>query len=218
MGYQGRMWSQVFIVASFAAWLGIDWMNGLHTRYTLILSFALLVVEATIAWLLGWQYDRVHYYARFDLITGILNRHFAVRMVYKILQRSEKRGKPCSIFVIDGNELKRINDTHGHMVGDRAIQSIAATLRNVLPRHGLVARLGGDEFLGILPGMDGAMAVAFSDMLAKSVANSTEGTLHAISVSVGYAVFPDDGTDFHQLMKVADHRMYAEKGYSYRND
>lgn len=211
MGYQGRIWSQAFVLASFVAWVSIDWIDGIYSTRLLALSFILLVAEGVVAWLLGWKFDRVHYYARFDVITGILNRHFAVRMMLQIMKRSEKRGTPFSIFIIDGNQLKRINDTYGHLVGDQAIQAIAATLRRVLPRQGVVARLGGDEFLVILPNLDATMAEDFSDILAKSVESATDGTLYAVSISVGHAVYPDDAINFHQLMQVADHRMYAEK-------
>lgn len=116
---------------------------------------------------------------------------------------------------MDGNGLKVLNDTFGHAYGDKAIKDIALALTRILPSDGLVVRMGGDEFLCVVPRVGKGQAMHLVGLLENSVANATRDKDHAISVSAGFAAYPDDGEGFMDLLEIADQRMYTSKSRAY---
>jgi diguanylate cyclase (GGDEF)-like protein len=150
-----------------------------------------------------------------DLLTGLPNmRAFGVHFDRE-LSASTRAQIPLSILVIDLNDFKRVNDTFGHMIGDRVLAHIAQTIRAQLRDCDLVARYAGDEFVALLPMTDHEQAAFVINRvdaaISKFVYETSEGERVTITASIGSATAPADGQSFEELMMQADRRMYRTK-------
>jgi diguanylate cyclase (GGDEF)-like protein/putative nucleotidyltransferase with HDIG domain len=121
--------------------------------------------------------------------------------------------------MMDLNDFKFFNDTYGHPVGDRVLQSVARTLHSVRRDTDILGRYGGDEFIAILPGTDGAGGRRFAERLRAHMAQngfcndegSTPGSSIPIVMSCGVASFPADSDNHHELVAMADANLYQAK-------
>ena len=156
---------------------------------------------------------KIAYMAHHDDLTDLPNR---VRFHEKLketlsLDREEKR---VAVFYLDLDRFKKVNDTLGHVVGDRLLKTVAERLRNCVREVDTVARLGGDEFAIIQPAIERPRnAAVLADRILDAVAAPYQIGGHEIivSTSIGIAIAPDDGTDIDQLMKNADMALYGAK-------
>jgi diguanylate cyclase (GGDEF)-like protein/PAS domain S-box-containing protein len=152
--------------------------------------------------------------AYYDVLTQLPNRAlFKDRLEHEILvaQRNKNR---LAVFFLDLDHFKIVNDTLGHWVGDHLLRIVANRIQNCLRKSDTVSRLGGDEFTIILPDLNGISdATELAQQLIDEIQRPIEITEHVIYVgtSIGIAVFPEDGNDFHTLIKHADIAMYASK-------
>ncbi len=150
-----------------------------------------------------------------DLLTGLPNmRAFGVHFDRE-LSAASRSHHPLSILVIDLNDFKKVNDTHGHMVGDRVLVQIGRTIRGQVRDIDLVARYAGDEFVALLPMTDQDQASFVINRIQAAIGDyaflSSEGETVRITASIGAATVPADGHTFEELMMQADKRMYRTK-------
>jgi diguanylate cyclase (GGDEF)-like protein len=149
-----------------------------------------------------------------DPLTGLANYRKLFEVLGAEISRSRRTGQQFTVLFVDVDGLKQINNRHGHLVGSEVLCKVGEALRSSCRSVDTPARFGGDEFAVILPatGPDGARVVAarVSDWLAE-FANTPP-----VTVSVGAAVFPDDGATPDTLLSVADRLQYQMKsdGYS----
>jgi diguanylate cyclase (GGDEF)-like protein/putative nucleotidyltransferase with HDIG domain len=151
--------------------------------------------------------------AEHDGLTGALN-HAAIIDVLRVTIDGEHAAGPCAVAMVDVDGMKATNDTFGHPVGDAALLKVAEVLRRADAR---VGRYGGDEFLVVLPGAGRPGAEAFRSAVIQELADARVGTARTISgvpvhVTLGLAVYPDDGDTVAALVQSADAAMYAERG------
>ncbi len=151
-----------------------------------------------------------------DPLTRLRNRRcFQERMAEEIDRARRRDNYQFAVLLVDIDDFKLVNDTHGHPVGDRVLVWLAGILQNAVRDHDVCCRLGGDEFAVLLPyaGADEALAVAVR--LQDSVAAKSEllgvGVGVGVSVSVGGACYPTDAEDPEVLLALADAGMYAHK-------
>lgn len=215
MSFKGRIWSQVFVFVCFATWSIVNIWGGQYSVHRLYWDIALWLVFSIFVWPLASTYDRMTFLAHHDVVTGVFNRHFAMEKLPQLMLKASRRRESLSFFLLDGNGLKLLNDTFGHAYGDKAIQEIVNILQLIFRTNGLLIRMGGDEFLCVAPRMAMSEAMYFVELLEKSIVNATRRDDHAISVSAGYAVYPDDGEELPILLEIADQRMYARKNMAY---
>jgi diguanylate cyclase (GGDEF)-like protein len=149
-----------------------------------------------------------------DALTGLYNRRYALERLDQEWARTSRSGQPLGCLMVDLDHFKRVNDTHGHDVGDRVLQLTAQVLRGGLRVYDTVCRLGGEEFVVIGPGMDSTTAVTCAERLrARVEAQRIEvpnGTLR-VTMSVGVAVRQVAMRSPAELIKSADEAVYAAK-------
>jgi diguanylate cyclase (GGDEF)-like protein len=152
--------------------------------------------------------------ARFDSLTGLPNRAMMRQMLEEALRNAAHRQKGCSLFLIDLDRFKNVNDTLGHPVGDALLREVADRLKSVMGEHGQVGRLGGDEFKAVLPG---SVDIGFLESLARTLIEqvsrpySIEGHRILIGASLGIAIGDPGRACADSMIRNADLALYAAK-------
>ncbi|MFE6174161.1 putative bifunctional diguanylate cyclase/phosphodiesterase [Streptomyces sp. NPDC056464] len=149
-----------------------------------------------------------------DPLTGLPNRQWLLERIWTALDDAERIGARSALMLIDLDRFRSVNDTLGHLAGDRLLLQIADRLRLALPRGAEAARLGGDEFAVLLPVADSttsATRVARSLVTALSSPLDLDGLTLVLEASAGVAVFPDHALDAEGLLRRADVAMYQAK-------
>jgi diguanylate cyclase (GGDEF)-like protein/PAS domain S-box-containing protein len=152
--------------------------------------------------------------ARFDALTGLVNRAEIGNLLRQALTGQAGTTRPAALFLLDLDRFKNVNDTLGHPAGDALLKQVAQRLVNVIGSNGHVGRLGGDEFKVVLPGVTSRSQLeAIAKALIESVSRPylIERTQVSIGVSVGIAVAPDDGRTDKDMTRNADLALYAAK-------
>jgi diguanylate cyclase (GGDEF)-like protein/PAS domain S-box-containing protein len=144
-----------------------------------------------------------------DPLTGLANYRRLLDALDSEIKRCGRTARPFAVLLLDLDELKKINDAHGHPVGSRALGRVANILRIHCRAIDTAARYGGDEFVVILPetGCDAALHVA----RRITEESKNDGEQPSISVSAGAAIFPQDGKTIDELLAAADRALYRQK-------
>jgi diguanylate cyclase (GGDEF)-like protein len=149
-----------------------------------------------------------------DDLTGLFNiRGFALA-ANRLFAQAARHGRPTSVLMIDSDNLKTVNDTHGHDAGNRLLRHLAQAIQAELRFTDVSARYGGDEFIVLLPDTPAKGAMEVAERIRNRVANSPldyEGNRLLISVSIGIASFPEDGATLDALASHADRALYSAK-------
>ncbi|MEZ5115233.1 MAG: diguanylate cyclase [Candidatus Nanopelagicales bacterium] len=151
--------------------------------------------------------------ARFDALTGLLNRHEAFRVIQAAGSRRRRPGDQLAVLFCDVDRFKDINDEHGHAAGDAVLREFALRISETVRRDDLVARFGGDEFVVLLEGVhDLAEVVGIAEKIRVAASRPVrhDGMAISSSVSIGAALAPPGG-DTEQLLNRADTAMYEAK-------
>ncbi|WP_405658485.1 MULTISPECIES: putative bifunctional diguanylate cyclase/phosphodiesterase [unclassified Streptomyces] len=149
-----------------------------------------------------------------DPLTGLPNRQWLLERIWTALDDAERIGARSALMLIDLDRFRSVNDTLGHLAGDRLLLQIADRLRVALPRGAEAARLGGDEFAVLLPVADSttsATRVARGLVAELSSPLDLDGLTLVLEASAGVAVFPDHALDAEGLLRRADVAMYQAK-------
>jgi diguanylate cyclase (GGDEF)-like protein len=146
-----------------------------------------------------------------DPLTGMLNRHALAQRAAEFEQQSTLTAQSVGLIVGDIDHFKRINDAHGHAVGDTVLRDVADEVRRHLRAYDLCYRIGGEEFLVLLPGADLQQTIALAERLRASIAAASHGGLH-VTMSFGVtATEPGTPFKYNQAFADADARLYAAK-------
>lgn len=156
----------------------------------------------------------IKHLAHHDALTGLPNRRLFNERISLEISRSQRNKQKIGVMLFDLDQLKKVNDSYGHSVGDLLLQAVGQRLLGLLRKSDTVARMGGDEFLLILPEMQqSADAVLTADRILSALSTPflLEGYQINITTSIGIVFFPDDGTEVDDLIKKADLAMYKAK-------
>jgi diguanylate cyclase (GGDEF)-like protein/PAS domain S-box-containing protein len=152
--------------------------------------------------------------AHFDSLTGLANRHQMSQTLEKILSTPNQAHRECTVFLLDLDRFKHVNDTLGHPAGDALLKQVAQRLEVAVGEMGRVGRLGGDEFKVIIPGRVPRERLALlANEIIRSLSQpySIEGQRVIIGASVGIAISPAHGETSEDVIRNADLALYAAK-------
>ena len=152
--------------------------------------------------------------ARFDSLTGLPNRAMMRQTLEEALRNAAHRQKGCSLFLIDLDRFKNVNDTLGHPVGDALLRQVGERLKSVMGEQGQVGRLGGDEFKAVLPGIvDIGLLESLARTLIEQVSRpyQIEGHRILIGASVGITIGDPGRACADSMIRNADLALYAAK-------
>jgi diguanylate cyclase (GGDEF)-like protein/PAS domain S-box-containing protein len=152
--------------------------------------------------------------AQYDALTGLPNRLLLSDRLASSLELARRHRAPLAVLFVDIDGFKAVNDSLGHMAGDRLLRTVAAALGSALRRSDTVSRYGGDEFVIVLSELEKAEdAAAVAKKLHRAVAGPfpIDGQQVVVSASIGLAQYPDHGQDADALIAYADAAMYRAK-------
>jgi two-component system cell cycle response regulator len=151
-----------------------------------------------------------------DGLTGVWNRRYLQLTLTKEIERAQRFGRPLSVLLMDIDHFKLVNDAHGHQVGDEVLVELTRrTMSTIRGQIDSLARYGGEEFIVVLPETpsDGAKVVADKILAVirhrPFVEDADTGV--PLTVSIGVAAFPEDGSTADELVRAADLAMYRAK-------
>jgi diguanylate cyclase (GGDEF)-like protein/putative nucleotidyltransferase with HDIG domain len=159
------------------------------------------------------KYQQAEDSATTDYLTGLPNARSLFLQLDRELARCKRDSSTLTVMVSDMDGFKQINDRFGHLEGNRVLRLFAQALKDSCREYDYVARMGGDEFVVIAPGLAADAAGKKAEQmraLARQAGSEVCGE-DILSLSVGRAMFPEDGEDAEQLLAEADRRMYMEK-------
>jgi diguanylate cyclase (GGDEF)-like protein/PAS domain S-box-containing protein len=158
--------------------------------------------------------QRLHHVAFHDALTGLPNRSLFHKILTKSIRDAHLVDKHVAVLFMDLDRFKIINDSLGHGIGDELLVLVAKRLGQCVRDSDTVSRIGGDEFTAVLRGIispENAGSIAAKVIEAVSKPYTVQGHELYISVSIGIAIFPNDGDDIETLLKNADTAMYCAK-------
>ncbi|MDN3544288.1 MAG: putative bifunctional diguanylate cyclase/phosphodiesterase [Roseateles asaccharophilus] len=158
--------------------------------------------------------QRIQHLAHHDSLTQLLNRAAFMEHLGPQMERARQRGHQLALLFIDLDNFKRVNDSLGHLEGDKVLFTVAERIRNCLRSSDLVARFGGDEFVVLLNDVhqqDDVMVVLMALLSVVEVPVRADGRDLSVTPSIGVAMFPRDGESAEELIQHADTAMYLAK-------
>lgn len=145
-----------------------------------------------------------------DPLTRLYNRRYMVETMERELSRTRRAGQPLAVVMLDVDRFKRLNDTHGHDVGDRVLQEVARRLAGAVRTEDVVCRYGGEEFVAILPGATLELARARAEAFRLQLASGFGGDLPTVTISAGVAM-SRDALSPERLLRLADEALLEAK-------
>jgi diguanylate cyclase (GGDEF)-like protein len=153
----------------------------------------------------------MRFLADHDPLTRLLNRRAFTRRLEVETARSGRYHRPFALVACDLDGFKALNDRHGHLAGDAALERIGGLLGEVLRVTDAAFRIGGDEFAMVLPETDEAEVRAVIDRVATGLVDPDDPLFENLGASFGVATYPRDGADPESLFRAADDAMYTAK-------
>lgn len=161
--------------------------------------------------------EQLHHMAYHDPLTNLPNRRMMVKHFREMEAKSNRTGDQVAVLYIDGDNFKEINDLHGHEIGDEFIHQFARALERSIRKYDVAARIGGDEFLILLPGISAINSRKQIENIISRIQQTLKdgwainGRPFSPTCSIGSALYPEDDSEFEELIQKADHALYEAK-------
>jgi len=161
------------------------------------------------------RYNHIQNLAIHDNLTGLFNTRYLYQSLTELIEASKTAKSSLSLIFMDLDHFKYVVDTHGHLNGSRAIQLVAATIKQSLDDPAYAVAYAGDEFVAVLPGFDQAKARQKADEICSRILSTVyvldQGIEIRLQVSFGIATFPEQASDVTNLLGRADRELFAMK-------
>jgi len=192
--------------------LHVDWIHTvIHTdksRESIIMSLGVDVTERHIA------DEQLVWMATHDQLTGLSNRRDFQQQLEAMLAVAERYQEQVTLFYLDLDQFKVINDSYGHQTGDELLQLVTQVLQREVRETDLLSRIGGDEFALVIPSSNALGVEKLANKLLqalKIIDYSIHEHKHSVSFSIGIATYPEHGNTYQELLANADLAMYQAK-------
>ena len=206
--------SELLVLEEDIFWALVNASHGFTRKLLFLISQRLNDNNATITESIKKQQEYKHN-AIIDELTGLHNRRWLQNILGRQMKRNQYNDETLSLMMVDIDHFKRINDTCGHLAGDRVLRHIAKIMMNNVRPTDLLARYGGEEFIAVLPSTDLAGARVVANRMCAAVCKSKVGTgenatLPSVTISIGIAQMQaDEPTE--RLIERADVALYQAK-------
>lgn len=159
--------------------------------------------------------DRLELQANYDDLTGIANRRFFVQQAHLEFTRAKRYHYPLSLFMLDIDHFKQVNDQHGHLSGDLVLKKLSHLMQFALREYDLIGRVGGEEYAVLLPQTSLEDAIMIAERLRQKVEKNTFEVLNnqsiLLTISIGVISSTEMAHDFENLWRESDVRLYKAK-------
>ncbi len=206
--WQGEIWDRKKNGVIYPGWLSITLLKNSKGEVSNYVAFFSDISESKAA------QQKIEFLSYNDILTGLPNRFFAKDRVNQAITYAQRTLSKFAVLVIGMDNFKAINESLGHLVGDRLLVDVALRLREAMRDADMVSRLVGDEFLVLLgENCESDSIFQTAERILEIIAPpfKTNNQEISTSVSIGIAVFPTDGDEFDTLLKNADSAMYLAK-------
>jgi diguanylate cyclase (GGDEF)-like protein len=177
----------------------------------LVFSLAGTILFSFIfAWQRNSQRDELHKQSRMDELTGVRNRRAMNEQLTELITLHERDKQPMSLVILDLDDFKKVNDAHGHIIGDEVLKKLAATMQTRIRASDYLYRYGGDEFLILANNSDAKTAHTLAEDIRQLISQESSITKERITVSIGVSEFRKGETAQEWLLR-ADKAMYSVK-------
>ncbi len=146
-----------------------------------------------------------------DPLTGLFNHRYFQLSLEREIKLADRTGEPLSLILLDLDDLKKINDSHGHLIGDAALHNIARIMQQTVREIDICARYGGEEFVVILPRTNREAGVSVAERLREAIAAKPLPKIGQVTASIGVASYPVCAANKKELIDHADQAMYLAK-------
>jgi diguanylate cyclase (GGDEF)-like protein/PAS domain S-box-containing protein len=149
-----------------------------------------------------------------DSLTGLFNRAYLDEALPRELARCERDGSTIALLILDVDYFKNVNDTYGHDIGDLVLKEVARLVRGIVRAGDIPCRFGGDEIVAVMPGAPESEVAGVGERIRERVSEEQFGdeNVHlAVTVSVGFAIYPTHADSAAGLFRAADRALYAAK-------
>jgi diguanylate cyclase (GGDEF)-like protein/putative nucleotidyltransferase with HDIG domain len=165
------------------------------------------------------QKDAANRSANIDSVTGLLNHRALQEEFEEEFKKALQSGSSVAIVLIDLDDFKIFNDTHGHPLGDHVLKEVAQIATRESPQNAVIGRYGSDEFLIVLPGFSSEQAHDLATRVQKRLLHigfrqAHQGSRIPISISFGVAAMPEDSRDRHEILSIAEQNLHMSKSSS----
>jgi diguanylate cyclase (GGDEF)-like protein len=190
---------------------------GNQGRYAPAVRLLSVLLGGLISWMLYQlilNRANLAHLAMYDQLTGLPNRYlFDDRMRMAFARQRRTPGQECALLFLDLDGFKEINDKFGHKAGDIVLSETAERTRAIVRQNDTVARWGGDEFIILIENATQATIDSYMERLREKIEApiACDGLHLKVGVSIGYVMHTETEGDLDAMLKMADHRMYADK-------
>jgi two-component system, cell cycle response regulator len=207
----------VFLTAETAERVDIAAMNAGALDYLVKGEITPRLLERSLRYALklGDTLEELRLLATHDQLTGLFNRREFDRILAEESDRALRFGRPLALILVDIDHFKKVNDTHGHLIGDEVLREVARRLAGDMRSVDRVTRFGGEEFALVVMETDQAAALGTARRICAAMAQTPVVTVEKltlpVTISAGVAVLPGDASTCAALVSAADRALYTAK-------
>lgn len=156
------------------------------------------------------QNEKLHELASRDMLTGVFNRRYLFEHLEHHWDRAAEQSQALSVIMLDVDHFKKLNDGHGHSVGDQVLRDVAAVIRRSAPERAIVGRYGGEEFCVVLPDLHAPMATVAAESIRVAIETNLQNP-YRVTASIGVASNTLGAESFNAMLDRADKALYSAK-------